>query len=231
MKNERWQFRLNKAIGGLVLLGARRDGRGLWHHPRELPEYVRFYLLADMRGIMASDVTLAMVKKDKAIRAQKPYRAGVVDFQGVLTVDVPPHVQEERRAERRMANWKARGIKGIYNLRDLHNHVGSMSDDSTDEACKAGIARRLYKDTACGIGFSCTERGVSVAGYCEGTDAECDPHELLFPFKPEEFDAAVQEADADGCALWDDTHGCDECGLDGAINADCEACGGEGQIL
>ena len=229
MKNERWQFRINAAITGMVLIGARRGQRGPWLGPRDVPS-VCFYLCADERGRIQQDVTLDVIKSDKAIKAQR-IRPGGLLFQGILSLEPSVAEQEAARASRRLANWKARGIKGIYNLRDLHKHVGSMSDDSTDEACKAGIARRLYKDTACGIGFSCTERGVTVAGYCEGTDAECAPHVLLFPFKPEEFDAAVQEADADGCALWDDTHGCDECGLDGAINADCEECGGEGRIL
>lgn len=52
---------------------------------------------------------------------------------------------------------------------------------------------------------------VSVSGYCEGTDADCPEHGLDFPFSEGAFDATVEAADADGCALWDYTHGCEDC--------------------
>ena len=44
---------------------------------------------------------------------------------------------------------------------------------------------------------------VGVAGYAEGADAECYTHELAFPFTDEAFDAAVKQADEDGCELWE----------------------------
>ena len=42
-----------------------------------------------------------------------------------------------------------------------------------------------------------------VAGYAEGVDAECPSHEMVFPFDDEDFDAAVKEADQEGCDLWE----------------------------
>jgi hypothetical protein len=45
---------------------------------------------------------------------------------------------------------------------------------------------------------------VVVAGYAEGVDAECYSHELAFPFTDEDFDAAVKEADQEGCDLWEE---------------------------
>lgn len=48
--------------------------------------------------------------------------------------------------------------------------------------------------------------GVSVAGYAEGSDGQPCPHLLAFPFSPDAFDAAVSEADADGCALFEEAN-------------------------
>jgi len=52
---------------------------------------------------------------------------------------------------------------------------------------------------------------VSVAGYCEGTDTDCPDYRLDFPFSALAFDGWVAQADEDGCDLWDDTHGCEDC--------------------
>lgn len=78
------------------------------------------------------------------------------------------------------------------------------------------IARRLYKDTSCGISFYVPpeQHLVVVAGYAEGTDAECPAYTLCFPFTTEEFWKAVEDADADGCELFEDTH-CEVCGAEG----------------
>jgi hypothetical protein len=128
---------------------------------------------------------------------------------------------------------KKKPSKKIRNLKQLHAHVGSMSSDSTFEELAKGIAHRLYKDTSCGIGFHAPKGGKSVivSGYCEGTDAECQSRELVFPFTPEEFDAEVEAADQDGIDLWNETHGCERCGMGGVVNPDCKGCGGEGVII
>jgi hypothetical protein len=115
----------------------------------------------------------------------------------------------------------------IHDLYDLAQYVGAYRCDRTEtlDDVVSSIGRRLYKDTACGIGFAYhapalrtaapvqrMDRGsVSVAGYCEGTDGACADHTLAFPFTAAAFDAAVEAADRDGCDLWDDTHGCEAC--------------------
>ncbi len=50
-----------------------------------------------------------------------------------------------------------------------------------------------------------------VTGYCEGSDAEHEVYEVPFPCTPEAIDEAIAQADKDGCATWDLTHGCDTC--------------------
>lgn len=106
---------------------------------------------------------------------------------------------------------------------------------------KESIAKRLYKDTSCGISFwvyptefdlrrmeACDlspdfklNQGVGVSGYCEGTDRECPNHTLDFPFTADAFWEAVKQADQDGCDTWGETHGCAACGTD---SYECECC-------
>ena len=123
----------------------------------------------------------------------------------------------------------------IRNLNDLAEHVGASSPT------RESVARRLFKDTRCGISFYVDDARtyVSVAGYTEGVDATPPPRVLRFPFEEDAFDAAVEAADEDGCALWDETHGCENCGtgesgvFNGLKPVDplCETCEGGGAVF
>ena len=107
-----------------------------------------------------------------------------------------------------------------FNLADLAAHLGATRDDA------ASIARRLYKDTRCGISFYVYECGrwVSVAGYAEGSgDACCEPIEFCFPFDLSEFDKAVERADQEGCDLFDKFH-CHLCGGETDYLSPCDEC-------
>ncbi len=92
----------------------------------------------------------------------------------------------------------------ICNLDDLAHTIGA--GHQTEES----IAKRLFKDTECGITFSAHAAGVTVAGFAEGSDAECPPHALDYPFSAEEFEAAITEADTEGCEAFDDANEYDE---------------------
>ena len=131
----------------------------------------------------------------------------------------------------------------IHNYQGLFEEVTSRPADGRAWAeCVSAISHTLYKHTSCGICFhavnDCENRVVSVAGYCEGVDIDCDSHELKFPFSADEFWKAVDNADNDGINLWNDTHGCEHCydGLEGEygytpIQPNCNHCYGEGVIL
>jgi hypothetical protein len=138
----------------------------------------------------------------------------------------------------------------INNLEDLA-HKCTFSFDPrkhTLEDAKRIIAKNLFKYTKCGISFYMpSEESVCLAGYCEGSDREHEVYELKFPFKEEDFDKAVDQADADGCATWFATHGCEECWPEGTcdewgnefppgevggpINPECKGCEGEGTLI
>jgi len=94
-------------------------------------------------------------------------------------------------------------VRAISSLEELAEHVDAADDT------EASIARRLFKDTRCGICFHmpCSDE-VSVAGYAEGVDGDCPSHELEFGhFTAQMFDAAVAVADQEGCDLFDAEHG------------------------
>lgn len=127
----------------------------------------------------------------------------------------------------------------IKNIRDLAREVGAQRDGSegeTNEEISKSIARRLYKDTTCGISFWSDAEGVVCTGYCEGSDWLIDGHGLNYPFISDEFWAAVKAADADGCKTWDETHGCETCGPEDEhgvipVNSECKGCGGQGVVI
>ena len=128
-------------------------------------------------------------------------------------------------------------IESIYSLAE-HLSISGLAIASPTEADNLAkrIAKRLFKDTRCGIGFYADDGGVTVAGYCEGTDADCPAHRLTYPFTAEAFDAACEEADQEGCDLWDETHGCDDCEtteVDGwkPVDPNCLSCEGSGAII
>ena len=130
--------------------------------------------------------------------------------------------------------------KWIDTLSDLLFAVeGDRGDGMDGDDMAKRIARRLYKSTSCGISFWTDGGRVIVTGYCEGTDRECQGHAITYPFREADFWAACDEADADGCAVWNETHGCEKCWPEGEygehderpINPGCPECKGQGTII
>ena len=117
--------------------------------------------------------------------------------------------------------WNASG-DGTYNLRNVFHLLGysypcvpgvhevilNISDLAHAIGCPEHyIGKALFKGTRCGICFEETDTGVIVAGYAEGSDAECPAHELEYPFTIDEFWRAVEFADDEGCELWEMANG------------------------
>jgi hypothetical protein len=95
------------------------------------------------------------------------------------------------------------GGEAIRSIEDLAAYLGVERPDQ--------IAKAVFKGTECGCaydvmrcsaGTGVTVVGVVVRGYAEGSDAECPPHELKFPFTIDDWDAALEEADEEGCEMW-----------------------------
>lgn len=70
----------------------------------------------------------------------------------------------------------------------------------------------------------------------EGIDAEVLPEEVSLPCTPDDLDRAVRCVEDAAESLWNDTHGCDDCGDENdsgyrSINPVCASCRGEGTVL
>jgi len=90
-------------------------------------------------------------------------------------------------------------------------------------------------------------KGIGVGSIVEGVDAEVE-HEFIYPDRfldgDEEdlkhiflaaYDALVERVEEAARDIWNQTHGCDDCGPDDGwgrpINPECKTCHGEGTIL
>lgn len=91
-------------------------------------------------------------------------------------------------------------MKMIHNIRQLADQVGVPSCFTGDYG--KAVERAVYKGTECGCTFDHDVNGIEVAGYAEGADAECPTHRLDYPFSVEAFWLTLEDADMEGCALW-----------------------------
>lgn len=73
-------------------------------------------------------------------------------------------------------------------------------------ACEGIVAKHVFKATQCGCVFVKRSDGVSFAGYAEGSDADCPEHCLTYPFQMTDFWSELDEADAEGVALWQESN-------------------------
>lgn len=96
-------------------------------------------------------------------------------------------------------------VQAIATLQELASLVGAY------EPTEKSIARRLYKDTECGICFWASIPEIGVSGYVEGWNGQCPPHTMrLGEFTAEQFWSAVEIADREGCEIFDEVHANDE---------------------
>ena len=142
---------------------------------------------------------------------------------------------------------------------EINNMYEFMRERGFDEKTVKDIERTVYKYTNCGAWFSFEGRSnggwdhwgevqlrddslynsggeVTVGSIVEGVDYGTEGHTLQFPFTLVEFNQALDDVEAEAELIWNDTHGCDDCGIESefggqAINPDCPTCKGEGIII
>jgi len=91
----------------------------------------------------------------------------------------------------------------INNCRDLWNALmGTEVTSYLEEEAKAAVEKSVFKYTECGCCFSADEGGVTVAGYSEGSDYDHFPYYLKWGFTIEEYNDALDQADAEGVEEW-----------------------------
>ena len=79
--------------------------------------------------------------------------------------------------------------------------------------------------------------GITVGSIVEGVDWDVVPITLKYPFKIDSFWESLQAVEDEADMMWQDTHGCDDCGIlhseygTQMINPECKSCEGEGVII
>ena len=96
----------------------------------------------------------------------------------------------------------------IRNLRDLARHLGvrSCSYGNYEAGGLAGrIGKAIFRATECGCVFDAPGSDcVTISGYAEGADAECESYQFNYPFGSEEFDSQLELCDEEGVELWNE---------------------------
>ena len=72
----------------------------------------------------------------------------------------------------------------------------------TEERARQLMEKSVFKYTQCGCIFGTYPEGIYVGGYAEGSDGELPMHSLDWGFTMEEYNAALDEADAEGVDAW-----------------------------
>jgi hypothetical protein len=123
----------------------------------------------------------------------------------------------------------------IKNLQDLHLSIFGHNEVETDEERQQRIKRSVYKGTRCGAWIDFSDEGVVVGSIVEGVDYGTDSHVLNYPFDNDKFWGKLTEVEDEAEAIWNDTHGCDDCFPDWEhddfidtkpINLECKTCQG-----
>jgi hypothetical protein len=98
----------------------------------------------------------------------------------------------------------------ITNLRDLARHLGVEPVTSFENFGAGGLAGRIgkviFRSTECGCTFNAEpgEQCVTISGYAEGADAECESYQFNYPFSSMEFDEQLDLCDQEGIEMWNE---------------------------
>jgi len=89
----------------------------------------------------------------------------------------------------------------INNCRQLWEGIVGEKVETEDQA-KQRMKKSVFKYTECGCIFNSDEIGVFLSGYAEGSDAELPGHSLDWGFTMDEYNDALDQADAEGVEAW-----------------------------
>jgi len=124
---------------------------------------------------------------------------------------------------------KTRHIEGEKNFDEFVDRL-HLSPDAVKNMVPRGIGILVTFEVEAPV-LKKHRGGILIGSIVEGTDAEVTPRRLLYPFDDTDLDDAVKCIEVEAQHIWNETHGCEHCGLDGAINPNCNFCHGEGAIL
>ena len=120
----------------------------------------------------------------------------------------------------------------VNNLKEFLEARGCGEKDFTE------VKRATYKYTSCGAWIAEEDDGITIGSIVEGCDEGTSVYTLAYPFEIDLFWDTLDKVDKEAEKIWNDTHGCEDCGIvselhEGlhAINPECKTCEGEGIII
>ena len=99
------------------------------------------------------------------------------------------------------------------------------------------LSRAVYKGTDCGAWLKIrTPDTIQLGSIVEGCDFGTETRTLTWPFTAKEFWDALDEIEREAAYIWDQTHGCECCHMEGewghdAIDPLCKNCRGQGAVI
>ena len=120
----------------------------------------------------------------------------------------------------------------VNNLKEFLEARGCGEKDFSD------VEKATYKYTTCGAWIAQSSDGIKFGSIVEGCDQATSVYTLDYPFEIDLFWDSLDKVDKEAEKIWNDTHGCEDCGIvselhEGlhAINFQCKTCEGEGIII
>ena len=120
----------------------------------------------------------------------------------------------------------------VNNLKEFLEARGCGEKDFSD------VEKATYKYTTCGAWIAQSSDGITIGSIVEGCDEGTSVYTLDYPFEIDLFWDSLDKVDKEAEKIWNDTHGCEDCGIvselhEGlhAINFQCKTCEGEGVII
>lgn len=99
----------------------------------------------------------------------------------------------------------------IKNIIDLGKYIGL--ENGNEELIK----KALYKATSCGVSVQFKDDSITICSIVEGVDYGTQEHTLIYPFSDSVFEEVILIVEREAQEIWNNTHGCDDCGLGGAV--------------
>ena len=105
------------------------------------------------------------------------------------------------------------------------------------ESYEEVISKAVFKVTQCGAFLKIINQyTIQLGSIVEGCDFGTETYTLVWPFSPTEFWETLDEIEGEASYIWDQTHGCDYCHVEGewgheAIDPLCKNCKGQGVVI